>query len=237
MKKEKVPKQKSKLKNKGRMIGFISIASALVLAIILFAVTAVTVNDTVEIVRAKADISCGKLIEETDIEVIKVNSYNLSDNVIKDTASVVGKYATLEMKSGDYVLSSKVSKSSLGTDTQLSNIPDGQVAVSFSVKSLASGLSNKLQAGDIIRIYSYDANGVQEHQELSYVQVISTSDASGKEADDGTATYSTITVSATTEQAKALIPLETAGTIYVTFITRNATNAQVLLEKQAEMLR
>lgn len=236
----KIKKVKSKLQSKGKLIGAISIFTALAIAIIFYGATAMTINDAVEVVRAKTDIVQGKAITDDDIELIKVSKYNLASNVITDKENVVGKFASVNMKTGDYIFTSKLSKTAMGTDTQLANLKDGQVAISFSVDSLAAGLSNKLQGGDVIRLYSYDSQtGVQEHPNLLYVSVLSVSDSTGAEANKDASTttaYATITISATPEQAKDVIHLENMGTIYVSFLTRNMETATQLLAKQVSTL-
>lgn len=230
-------KQGSKLKNKGKLIGIISIAAALVIAVILLLATTVKANEPVDIIAVKTDVAQGKQITAEDIQTVTVSKYNLPTGVMEDMDSVLGKYATIPMKSGDYIFPSKLSASALGTDTQLADLEDGQLAVSFTVKSQAAGVANKLQAGDVIRLYSYDqVGGVKDYQELSFVQVISVSDSNGAEVNGGAevsdTTYSSITIKATPEQAKKLIELENTTNIHASFLTRNAEAAQQLLEKQ-----
>ena len=52
----------------------------------------------------------------------------------------------------------------------LNDIPSGKVAISLTVKTLASGLSDKLQPGDIIRIYHF-LETAEEVPELRFVMV------------------------------------------------------------------
>lgn len=234
-------KQGRKLKNKDKLIGITSIAAALVIAVILLLVTTVKANEPVDIIAVKTDIAQGKQLTEEDIQTVTVSKYNLPESVINNKDSVLGKYATIPMKSGDYIFPSKLSASALGTDTQFADLEDGQLAVSFTVKSQAAGVANKLQAGDVIRLYSYDQiGGVKDYPELSFVQVISVSDSNGLEVNGGSnvsdTTYSSITIKATPEQAKRLIELENTTSIHVSFLTRNAETAQLLLDKQNAIL-
>lgn len=235
-------KAHSKIKNKSFFLGLAAIVLALIVAVALYMATTVKANDTVQVVSAKTDIAQGKQLTDADLELVTVSRYNLPGSVLENKEAVIGKYANLPMKAGDYVFSSKISQSALGTDTQLADLADGKLAISFTVKSQAAGVANKLQAGDVIRVYSYDqAGGVQDYKELSYVQVLSASDSTGAEVNSGATetqdtTYSALTISATPEQAKKLILLENTNNIYVTFLTRNAETAAVLLDKQAGML-
>ncbi len=41
------------------------------------------------------------------VQTVEVGAYNLPDNVLHDTASVVGKYAAADLAAGDYILPSK----------------------------------------------------------------------------------------------------------------------------------
>ena len=43
------------------------------------------------------------------LEVVNVGSYNLPNNVIKDSKAVVGKYAATDLYAGDYLFDSKLS--------------------------------------------------------------------------------------------------------------------------------
>ena len=65
------------------------------------------------------------------------------------------RYVTADLAEGDYILTSKVSTVPVSSDVALNDIPSGKVAISLTVKTLASGLSDKLQPGDIIRIYHF----------------------------------------------------------------------------------
>ena len=58
----------------------------------------------------------------------------------------------------------------------LNDIPSGRVAISLSIKTLASGLSDKLQAGDIVRIYHF-LETAREIPELRFVRVLSVTSA------------------------------------------------------------
>lgn len=50
-----------------------------------------------EIVRIIKDVPAGATIEEADIEVVEVGSYNLPEAVITDKSAVVGKCALVNL--------------------------------------------------------------------------------------------------------------------------------------------
>ena len=50
-----------------------------------------------EIVRIIKDVPAGATIEEADIEVVEVGSYNLPSNIITDKSQVLGKCALVNL--------------------------------------------------------------------------------------------------------------------------------------------
>ena len=123
------------------------------------------------------------------------------------------------------------------------------VAISVTTQTLATGLSDKLQGGDIIRLYHYDDNNVLEPvsdiPELRFVKVLSVSDSKGldvdyttpPEEDEERQQTATITVLATPEQAMLLTRYENEGILHVALISRgNEKLSKELLERQSEIL-
>lgn len=203
-------------------------------------------SQKVNIVRIKKNIESGAIIGEDDVEVIKAGGFNLPTNIMKKKEQVIGTYALSKMFPGDYVLSSKISTSPQ-KDVTLDNIPDGYVAFSISTKSLASSLSNKLIAGDIIRLYYYSDNSeatpVKDIPELRFIKVLSVSDSSGGDAnretkeDEDIPQTSTITLLVTPEQAIMLTEYENSGLIHSALICRNNEKlATELIKRQKDIL-
>lgn len=137
----------------------------------------------------------------------------------------------------------------LSSDLSLNEIPDGMVAISITTQTLATALSDKLQGGDIIRLYHYDDNNVLEPvsdiPELRFVKVLSVSDSKGldvdyttpPEEDEERQQTATITVLATPEQAMLLTRYENEGILHVALISRgNEKLSKELLSRQAEIL-
>ena len=123
------------------------------------------------------------------------------------------------------------------------------VAISITTQTLATALSDKLQSGDIIRLYHYDDENVLEPvadiPELRFVKVLSVSDEKGldvdyttpPEEDEERQQTATITVLATPEQAMLLTRYENEGILHVALISRgNKKLAGELLERQSEIL-
>jgi len=221
----------------------LSIVLAAAIAFVALPTISKQTNGKTEIVRVVQPILKGAAITDKDIQTVEVGGYNLPQNIARTSEDVVGKYATADLMAGDYVLSTKISMTPISTDIVLNSIPSGKVAISLTVKTLASGLSDKLQPGDIIRIYHF-IDEARDIPELQFVKVLSVTDAKGlnvdnaKEptADEQKQQSATITVLASPEQAKLITGLENDGMAHVALISRNSTKvAEELLAKQEEV--
>ena len=232
------------------LYGILSILLAAIIAFIAIPTVTRKTNSKVEIVRITTALDRGDPITAKDVELAEVGGFNLPDNVATRLEDVIGTYAASSLYPGDYILSGKVSSTPLSSDLTLNAIPDGMVAISITVQSLAAGLSDKLQSGDIIRLYHYNdlsgtLNVVQDIPELKFVKVLSVSDSKGldidytkqPEEDEERLQTATLTVQATPEQAILLTQYENEGMLHVALISRgNEALAKELLNQQAEIL-
>ena len=231
------------------LYGILSIVLAAIIAFIAIPAVTSRTNSTCEIVRMKTAVPRGKPITADDLEVVEVGGFNLPDSVARKVGDVAGTYAAADLYPGDYILPEKVSSVPLSSDLSLNGIPDGMVAISITTQTLATSLSDKLQGGDIIRLYHYDDNNVLEPvsdiPELRFVKVLSVSDPKGLDVDYTTPPgedeerqqTATITVLATPEQALLLTRFENEGVLHVALISRgNEKLSEELLERQSEIL-
>lgn len=231
------------------LYGILSIVLAAVIAFIAIPAVTSRTNSTCEIVRMKTAVPRGKPITADDLEVVEVGGFNLPDSVARKVGDVAGTYAAADLYPGDYILPEKVSSVPLSSDLSLNGIPDGMLAISITTQTLATSLSDKLQGGDIIRLYHYDDNNVLEPvsdiPELRFVKVLSVSDPKGLDVDYTTPPgedeerqqTATITVLATPEQALLLTRFENEGVLHVALISRgNEKLSGELLERQSEIL-
>ena len=232
------------------LYGILSILLAAIIAFIAIPTVTRKTNSKVEIVRITTALDRGDPITAKDVELAEVGGFNLPDNGATKLEDVIGTYAASSLDPGDYILSGKVSSTPLSSDLTLNAIPDGMVAISITVQSLAAGLSDKLQSGDIIRLYHYNdlsgtLNVVQDIPELKFVKVLSVSDSKGldidytkqPEEDEERLQTATLTVQATPEQAILLTQYENEGMLHVALISRgNEALAKELLNQQAEIL-
>ena len=229
--------------------GILSIVLAAVIAFIAIPAVTSRTSSTCEIVRMKAAVTRGTPITADDLEIVEVGGFNLPDSVARRVEDAAGTYAAADLYPGDYILPEKVSSVPLSSDLSLNEIPDGMVAISITTQTLATALSDKLQGGDIIRLYHYDDDNAMEPvadiPELRFVKVLSVSDSKGldvdyttpPEEDEERQQTATITVLATPEQAMLLTRYENEGVLHVALISRgNERLSEELLERQSEIL-
>lgn len=229
--------------------GIISIVLAVIIAFIAIPAITSKTSSTYEIVRMKTFVGRGTVITAENVELVEVGEYNMPGNIARTIGDVVGTYAATDLYPGDYILPEKVSSVPLSSDITLNAILDGKIAISITTQTLATALSDKLQSGDIIRLYHYDDENVLEPvtdiPELRFLKVLSVTDADGLDIDYTTPPAedeekqqtATITVLASPEQAMLLTRYENEGVLHVALISRgNETLANDLLDRQNEIL-
>lgn len=210
------------------VIGVLCILLAL---IICFGVTPLfsrSASEKTEIVRVTKDIKEGDEITAEMVQSVEVGAYNLPQNLMTDKKEVVGKYATADLAAGDYILSSKLSAVPAAENAYLYNLDGKKQAISVTIKSFATGLSGKLESGDIVTVIVADYQGKGETAippELQYVEVISVTASSGYDANTGEVVDekelpSTVTLLVTTEQAKVLAELEQDSELHLALVYR-----------------
>ena len=230
------------------VVGVLCILLAL---LICFGVTPLfnsAVSGKTEIVRVVKEIKAGDEITADMVQTVEVGGYGLPDNVIRQTDTVVGKYAAADLSVGDYILNTKLTDAPAAENAYLYNLDGKKQAVSITIKNFAEGLSGKLQSGDIVSVIAPDYNSQGEvviPTELKYVEVISVTASSGYDVSTGEDTGdgddrelpSTVTLLVTPEQSKVLAGLEVDGTIHLALVYRGGTdNAAKFIEAQDETL-
>ena len=234
------------LKNR-TVIGVICIVLSL---IICFAVTPLFnkgISQKTEIVRVTKDIKIGDEITKDMVQSVEVGGYNLPEDVVKNTETVLGKFASADMVPGDYIISSKVAAEPAAENAYLYNLTGEKQAISVSVKSFATGLSGKLVSGDIVSIIApeYKKQGTTViPPELQYVEVIAVTAGSGYDANTGEQEDaeekelpSTVTLLVTPEQSKILAMLEADGNLHISLVYRGSKeNANKFVKAQESVL-
>ena len=138
------------------VIGVICILLALV---ICFGITPLFnrgISQKAEIVRVTKDIHAGELITKDMVTTAEVGSYNLPSGLMTVKDNVVGKYAKADLAVGDYILAAKLSEAPAAENAYLYSLDGTKQAISVTIKSFATGLSGKLQSGDIVSVIVAD---------------------------------------------------------------------------------
>ena len=204
-------------------------------------------GDTTTVIRLSADIRQGAQITAEQIETVEVKTDTLPIGVITQKIEVIGKYAVSSLYARDYFTASKLTNQANTAEDIFASLDGSKVAVSITIDTFAAGLSGKLQNGDVISIIvtNKDSGSVAIPAELKYIKVITTTTAGGIDKDsvvkneDGSYDLpSTVTVLASTEQAKLLAKYEESSTMQTALVYRgDSSTAQQFLDKQDEYLK
>ena len=204
-------------------------------------------GDTTTVIRLSADIRQGAQIMAEQIETVEVKTDTLPIGVITQKTEVIGKYAVSSLYAGDYFTASKLTDQANTAEDVFASLDGSKVAVSITIDTFAAGLSGKLQNGDVISIIvtNKDSGNVAIPAELKYIKVITTTTAGGIDKDsvvkneDGSYDLpSTVTVLASTEQAKLLAKYEESSAMQTALVYRgDSSTAQQFLDKQDEYLK
>ncbi len=224
------------------IIGIVCIVIALIVTFAVAPLVNRMADSKVDIIRMKSNVTQGHQISENDIEVVKVGGYNLPANVITKKENVISKYATTDLKSGDYLLPSKLTSVSDKADDVFRTLNGDRQAISITIQTFAGGLSGKLQNGDIVQLVVYQNSRTKAiiPGALTYVKVITTTTADGTDKDELTVnedgTYelpSTVTLLVNKAQAKLLVEYENSGKIHAELVFRgDESTAQKFLDAQ-----
>lgn len=230
------------------ILGLICIVVSL---LICFGITPMfndALKSKVTLVRVTKEIRTGEQITDKMVTSVEAVGYNLPSNVIYKIEEVVGKYANADLYKGDYILKSKLSDTPMLRNAYLNKLNGENRAISVFIKSFASGLSGKLEAGDIVSLIAADVGSQREtlvYPELQYVEIIATTGSSGSDQNvqergngEEEELASTITVLASPEQSRLLAELEQTGKLHAALVFRGeSTQAQKFLDEQASVLK
>lgn len=228
------------------VIGVLCILLALVICFGVTPLFSRSASEKAKIVRVAADINEGDRITEDMVQVVEVGAYNLPANIMTEKNDVIGKYATADLQAGDYILASKLANEPAAENAYLYNLDGTKQAISVTIKSFATGLSGKLESGDIVSVIVANYKGRDETvipAELQYVEVISVTASSGYDANTGKAIEdkkelpSTVTLLVTVEQAKVLAELEQESELHLALVYRgDPKSAAKFIEAQDALI-
>lgn len=230
------------------VLGVICIVLSLLICFVLTPLFNQSVSQKTSIVRVVKDIPAGEQITKDMVQSVEVGDYNLPENVIRQTQSVIGKYAEADLVPGDYILSGKLSDVPAAENAYLYSLNGDKQAISVSIKNFAQGLSGKLASGDIVSVIApdYKKQGTTViPPELTYVEVIGVTASTGYDTDTGEAAGegdekelpSTVTLLVSSEQAKLLAELEADGKLHLSLVYRGSKeNAAKFTELQDQVI-
>lgn len=238
------------LKNR-TLIGIILIVAAIGLCFGISPLFNKILASKTTIIRLKQDIPQGAQITGAMLEAVEVGTMNLPSNMQTDPKQIIGKYTVTAMFAGDSFTDAKLSDTIDTSDSLLRQLKPNETAMSVTIKSLANGLSGKLQQGDIIQIVSVDEDDkAQIYEELQYVEVLATTSDNGSDDtykdgevnadnsdDDEQSLYATVTI-ILQDRAQALRLAECENTsLHAIFVTRGDEEyKQECLKAQLELL-
>lgn len=237
----------SVMKNR-TVIGLLCIILSLV---ICFAVTPLfnkSISKKVEIVRVVKQIKIGDEITKDMVKSVEVGAYNMPEDVVRTVGEVTGKYASVAMVPGDYIIHSKVADEPAAENAYLYSLNGEKQAVSLSIRAFANGLSGKLMSGDIVSVIAPDyrkQGATVIPPELQYVEVIAVTANSGYDANTEEKSEEenekelpgTVTLLATPEQSKILAELEADGKPHLALVYRGSKeNSAKFVEAQESSL-
>ena len=234
------------------VVGVICILLSL---LICFGVTPLfnqSVSQKTEIVRVVKEIKAGEEITKEMVQTAEVGGFGLPENVLRQSESVVGKYATADLSVGDYILNTKLSDTPAAENTYLYNLDGTKQAMSVTIKSFANGLSGKLESGDIVSVIAPDykkQGSTVIPAELKYVEVIPVTAGSGYDANQRDAgpdspsaenekeLPATVTLLVSPEQSKVLAELESDGKLHLSLVYRGSpANSAKFIEAQDKVV-
>lgn len=167
-------------------IGILSIALGLTVSFVLTPMYSEALEKKADVVRIKKTVEAGNIIKDSDLETVSIGVFNMSDKIIRDKDSLVGKYSKSILYSGMHVPKDAVSDIPLQKNLYLNDLPEDKYAISVTVHTLASGLSGKILQGDVVSVVvkRQDAEGYticEIPDTLMYMEVLSATEENGED--------------------------------------------------------
>ena len=226
------------------VIGAICMAMAIVVTFLVAPVVNKLSSDTTEVIRLSSDIKQGVQITSDHLETVNVKSDSVPSGIINDPEQIIGKYAASALYAGDYLTNAKLAGEPNSASDVFASLDGSKLAVSVTINTFASGLSGKLENGDIVSIIVTDKENELTviPDALKYLKVITTTTAGGidqdsiiKNEDGSYEVPSTVTLLVNEEQARLLAQYEADAALTVALVYRGtAENAKKFLDIQEE---
>lgn len=209
------------------VLGLCAIALSLILFFIVFPLFTGGGEKTVAVLQAKAGVERGAALDPSTVSVVQRRASEVPEDAVSDLKVLEGQFARVSIVPGALLQTSMLRGESHGAEDVLASLPEGRLAVSFTISSMAAGLSGKLMNGDVIALAIYEDDNVKMPMELSALRVITATTSGGVDADEVEADDSgkkpmpsTVTVLATEAQARLIVSAQEKGRIYVCLVSR-----------------
>lgn len=184
-------------------------------------------REVIQVLRVREKVEANTLMDRSMFRLEEVGAYGQPKDILTDAAAVEGKFSAVDLLPGDNLTADKFIDSQALQDNGLYTLDDENLAVSVSVSSLAAGVSGKLRAGDVVRVFAVlrtDENSyeVQQYPELLYLELLGITDSKARDTDnegfDGVT--ATALLSCTPDQAERLVEIEALGRVHLAFVGR-----------------
>lgn len=181
---------------------------------------------TEKVVKVNTAVASGTKIEESMLVETEVGSYGLPESAVRNKDEVVGKFTRCEISPDDLIIKSKLSDYAANErlDSILSN---GQKLITITLPSIAAGVGNHIQAGDIVSLICYIDNNPVVYDELKNIEVYSIENDNAKnieetnsEDDENDKIAATLTLIVNDAQASKLVLAEYSGKLHAVFERR-----------------
>ena len=117
-------------------------------------------------------IKKGEQITEKHIEERLIGKWNLSEKIIISSLDVIGRYAAVDIVSGDILLSSKLSHLPLDGDLPKDILPAGNTSMLITIKMIEGSEHPVPETGDIVKLSRFK-DKLLDVPELQFVRILS----------------------------------------------------------------
>lgn len=226
------------------LVGSICIGVSAVIAFVIMPLIQHLVSQPVYIVTASEDIKKGEPYTDSNLKLEEYAGTNIPTDAYFSINDLKGKFANVELLTGDILTHRKVSEAYPSDDNYLAQLPPGKLAISVETDGLSSSLSGKIRKGDIVSVFIVsDTNGdalTECPPELQAIEVLSVTNANIRDIDNGIdrenseeRQISTVTFIANPQQALVLAEADAKSRIHLALKERgDIKNKELLLAEQ-----
>ncbi len=234
-----------KITKNRKVIGLSCVIISLITCFVLAPAIIRKEEEKVEVIRVKDSIDEGDIITLENLEKLEVYNKNIPSNMVlfTDIDTVVGTYATTDIFNNETLLNEHTTQNNMSKYSYLDELNANNLAVSIYIGSFEKGLSDKLEAGDVVRVFAtnYNDESLVSPQELQYVKVLAVTEESGFDNDEVSSEEYETTLSVTLQgndiQIRKIVDLNANSDIHLALVYRGIDeNANKLLELQGSMI-